>query len=312
MITKKKKIAGPAVAQTTSRGYVFVALAAVMWASGGAAAKFLFNRGLTAFDLIQLRTSLSFLGLFAWLALSNSKLLRISIRDILYFVALGIFGIAAAQFFYLFAISKISVAAAILLHYCGPLFIVLYRVIFIREKIKAKTIMAMTAALLGCALVVEAYNPQALLLNRAGVVGGLLAAVAFAVYSLLSEYGMRRYPPWTVLVYAMLFAALGWNILHAPLAAFRVDHNLLEWGWISYIALIGTVLPFGLYFKGIRLIRSTHASITATLEPVTAGVIAYLLLDEVLGPYQILGGVIVLAAIIWLQSQPAPGESTCP
>lgn len=281
-----------------------------MWASGGAAAKFLFNRGTTAFDLIQLRTSLSFIGLFAWLAISNPNLLRISTRDSLYFLVIGIFGIAAAQFFYLFAISKISVAAAILLHYTGPLFIVLYKVIFAREKLKATTVMAMAATLAGCALVVEAYNPQALMLNRVGVVGGLLAAVAFAVYSLLSEYGMRRYPPWTVLVYALLFAALGWNILHAPLVAFRTDHSLQEWGWIAFIALIGTILPFGLYFKGIHLIRSTHAAITATLEPVTAGLIAYLLLDEIMGPLQILGGVIVLAAIIWLQSRPQPEHST--
>lgn len=286
-----------------------MALAAVMWASGGAAAKFLFNHGTTAFDLIQLRTSLSFIGLFVWLAIFNPNLLRISIRDSLYFLILGIFGIAAAQFFYLFAISKISVAAAILLHYTGPLFIVLYKVIFAREKLKATTIMAMAATLVGCALVVEAYNPHALMLNRIGVVGGLLAAVAFAVYSLLSEYGMRRYPPWTVLVYALLFAALGWNILHAPLAAFRTDHSLLEWSWIAFIALIGTILPFGLYFKGIHLIRSTHAAITATLEPVTAGLIAYLLLDEMMGPLQILGGVIVLAAIIWLQSRPQAGST---
>lgn len=307
---KKNNAPATTAANPAARGYIFVALAAVMWASGGAAAKFLFNRGTTPFDLIQLRTSLSFLGLFAWLAVSNPKWLRISIRDSYYFLTLGIFGIAAAQFFYLFAISKISVAAAILLHYTGPLFIVLYKVIFAREKMRATTIAAMLATLLGCALVVEAYDPQALLLNRIGVIGGLLAAVAFAVYSLLSEYGMRRYPPWTVLVYALLFAALGWNILHAPFSSFRTTHNLLEWGWIAFIALVGTILPFGLYFKGIHLIRSTHAAITATLEPVTAGLIAYLLLDEVMGPIQILGGVIVLAAIIWLQSRPQPGGST--
>jgi len=293
-------------AHPSSWGYVFVALAAVMWAGGGAAAKFLFNRGTTAFDLIQLRTSLSFIGLLGWLVLTRPGMLKISLRDTPYFLILGIFGIAAAQFFYLFAISKISVAAAILLHYTGPLFIVLYQVVFTREKLRPATVLAMAATLFGCALVVEAYNPQALALNRTGVVGGLLAAVAFAVYSLLSEYGMRRYAPWTVLVYAMLFAALGWNILHAPMEAFRADHDLLEWGWIAFIALFGTILPFGLYFKGIHLIRSTHAAITATLEPVTAGLIAYLLLDEVMGPIQILGGIIVLAAIIWLQSLPEP------
>ena len=296
--------------KASSLGYVLVALAAIMWASGGAAAKFLFNRGITSFDLIQLRTSLSFLGLFGWLTITNPQLLRISLRDVPYFIALGVFGIAAAQFFYLFAISKISVAAAILLHYTGPLFIFLYKLVFTREKLKASTAVAMAATIFGCALVVEAYNPQVLALNQAGVIGGLLAALAFAIYSLLSEHGMRRFPPWTVLAYAMLFAALAWNIFHFPFAAFIADRTLIEWGWIIFIALIGTILPFGFYFKGIHHIRSTHAAITATLEPVTAGLIAFIFLGEVLTPVQILGGIIVLAAIIYLQRIPRSNRSS--
>lgn len=298
---KEPRSAAAGKFKSSTRGYILVALAAIMWASGGAAAKFLFNGGTTAFDLIQLRTSLSFVGLFGWLVMTSPRLLRISLRDIPYFLTLGVFGIAAAQFFYLFAISKISVAAAILLHYTGPLFIFLYKLLFTRERLKASTGLAMAATIFGCALVVEAYNPEALALNRTGVVGGLLAALAFAIYSLLSEHGMRRYPPWTVLAYAMLFAALAWNLLHTPFAAFTTDRTFSEWGWVVFIALIGTILPFGFYFKGIHRIRSTHAAITATLEPVTAALIAFIFLGEVLTPVQILGGVIVLAAIIYLQ-----------
>jgi drug/metabolite transporter (DMT)-like permease len=282
-----------------------------MWASGGTAAKFLFNRGMTAFDLIQLRTTLSFVGLAGWLAITRPHLLRIGLRDVPYFLLLGIFGIAAAQFFYLFAISKITVAAAILLHYTGPVFIVIYSAVAARRMPAIGTLAAVAATIAGCALVVEAYDPGVLALNRAGVLGGLLAAVAFATYSLLSESGMRRYRPWTVLAYALLFAAAAWNILHVPLAAFTTRRTPVEWWWIGFIALGGTILPIGFYFKGIQLIRSTQASITATLEPVSAGVISYLLLGEKMGPLQILGGLLVLAAIIWLQWQ-RPSDARAP
>ena len=60
-------------------------------------------------------------------------------------------------------------------------------------------------------------------------------------------------------------------------------------------------MPFGLYFEGINLIRSTHASITATLEPIAAAVISYIFLDEIMGPLQILGGAMVIASVILLQ-----------
>jgi drug/metabolite transporter (DMT)-like permease len=227
--------------------------------------------------------------------------LKISLRDILYFLVLGIFGIAAAQFFYLFAISKIKVAAAILLHYTGPVFVTLYAVIFAGYRLRPATVMAIIGTLTGCFLLVGAYNLDLFALNKAGIIGGVLAAVAFAIYSLLSEYGMRKYNPWTVLFYALLFAALIWNSLHFPLEAFFHSYSPMVWGWILFIGVLGTILPFGFYFEGINLIRSTPASITATLEPITAGILSFIFLRETLGALQILGGVLVIASIIVLQ-----------
>jgi len=282
-------------------GYFYVALAAVLFAISGTSSKFLFNSGMTPYELIQLRTTLAFTCLLIWLCLKRSALLRVSISDLPYFLALGVLGIGAAQFLYLFAISKIKVAAAILLHYTGPVFVALYVVLVQRQKIGLMSVLAVLGTLAGCFLVVGGYNLRLVALNRIGIAGGLLAAVAFAVYSVLSEYGMRKYTPWTVLLYGMLFAALMWNALHPPLEALLHRYSAVQWGWIFYIGICGTVLPFGLYFEGIKRIRPTHASITATLEPISAGVIASIFLGEVMLPLQIVGGLIVIASIILLQ-----------
>ena len=282
-------------------GYLYVALAAVLFAVSGTSSKFLFNSGITPYQLIQLRTTLAFTCLLIWLCLRHSALLKISIADLPYFMALGILGIGAAQFLYLFTISKINVAAAILLHYTGPVFVALYVVFVQRQKIGMISVLAILGTLGGCFLVVGAYNLQLVALNRIGIISGMLAAVAFAIYSVLSEYGMRKYTPWTVLLYGMLFAALMWNVLHPPLEALLQRYSAVQWGWIFFIGLCGTVLPFGLYFEGIRRIRPTHASITATLEPISAGVIASIFLGEIMLPLQIIGGLIVIASIILLQ-----------
>jgi drug/metabolite transporter (DMT)-like permease len=282
-------------------GYLYVALAAVLFAISGTSSKFLFNGGITPYQLIQLRTTLAFTCLLIWLCLRHSALLKISITDLPYFMALGIFGIGAAQFLYLFAISKINVAAAILLHYTGPVFVALYVVSVQRQKIGMISVLAILGTLVGCFLVVGAYNLQLVALNRLGIISGMLAAVAFAIYSVLSEYGMRKYTPWSVLLYGMLFASLMWNVLHPPLEAMLHRYSAVQWGWIFFIGICGTVLPFGLYFEGIRRIRPTHASITATLEPISAGVVASIFLGEVMLPLQIIGGLIVIASIILLQ-----------
>ena len=294
---------------STRRGYAYVSLAAILWAISGSASKYLFNQGLSPFQVVQLRTTIAFTGLFIWLGLRHPSLLKISSRDLIYFPLLGVFGIAAAQFFYLFTISKINVAAAILLHYTGPVFVALYSVIFARYQLRAKTVIAIMGTLSGCFLVVGAYDLDLLSMNRAGIVGGLLAAVAFATYSLLSEYGMRKYNPWTVLFYAFLFAALIWNVLHFPLEAFSHAYTPVAWWWIVFIGVLGTILPFGFYFEGINLIRSTHASITATLEPITAGILSFIFLGETMGIWQILGGILVIASVVLLQYGQAVDEN---
>ena len=181
------------------------------------------------------------------------------------------------------------------------MFIALYSTIFLREKLGPTTIVALIGALVGCYLVVGAYNLNILALNSAGILGGLGAALSFAWWSVHGEYGMRRYNPWTVMLYAMFFAAIEWNLIYPPLEAFTRSYTPIVWGWILYIGIIGTILPFGLYYEGINLIRSTRASITATLEPITAGLIAYIFLNEIMEPLQLLGGALVIAAVILLQ-----------
>ena len=78
-------------------------------------------------------------------------------------------------------------------------------------------------------------------------------------------------------------------------------YSASEWVFVLYMAACGTILPFGLYLVGINYLRSTQAGVTATLEPIFAGFMAFIFLGESLAALQILGGMLVLAAVIWLQ-----------
>ena len=162
-------------------GYLYVALAAILFAISRTSAKFLFNDGITAFQLIQMRTTLAFAGLLIWLSLKDPALLKISIKNLPYFIGLGVLGIGSAQFFYLLAISKINVAAAILLHYTGPVFVALYVVFVQRQKLSIQSKLAIVGTLIGCFLVVGAYNLQLFALNRGGILAGFMAALFLGV-----------------------------------------------------------------------------------------------------------------------------------
>ncbi|MCF8051242.1 MAG: DMT family transporter [Desulfobacterales bacterium] len=88
-----------------AKGYFFAILAAILWGISGPAAKFLFQSGVTPFQLVQLRMTIAAGALFLWLLIRDRSLLKIDRSDIGYFGLLGTFGLAALQFTYLFTIS---------------------------------------------------------------------------------------------------------------------------------------------------------------------------------------------------------------
>jgi drug/metabolite transporter (DMT)-like permease len=291
-------------------GYAFVVLAAVCWASGAAASKFLFASGITPFQLVQLRITTACAVLLAWLLVRRPRLLKIAPRDIPYFLLLGTLGMAAINITYLYAISRLNVAAALILEYLAPALIAAYTVIVRRERLSPWTALSIAAAIAGCYLVVGAYSLSLLQLNLPGILSGLGAAAAFAWWSVHGEYGMHRYDPWTVLFHALLVAAVEWNLLHPPLEAFLHPYDPATWGWILFVAVVGAILPFGLYYEGISRIRATRASITSTVEPIVAGILSFAFLGEAMGPLQIAGGALVIGAIVLLQLKQERDERT--
>lgn len=284
----------------SSAGYLSVAAAAVLWASSGVTGKHLFEQGVPPLALVQMRVTIAAGLLLAALGLRHRSLLRVRLRDLGYFAVLGGVVLAAVQATYFFAISRIHVAAAILLQYTAPLWVAAFAAVFWRERVTPLKASALAAALGGAYLVVGAYDLNLLSLNAVGVTVGLVSGVCFAAYSLLSERGMHRYSPWAVLCYALLFAVPTLHVVHEPFHYLTARYTPAQWAAIAYVAVAGTLLPFGLYLVGINHIRSTRASIAATLEPIAAGGLAFLLLGEALSPLQAAGGALVLGSVVLL------------
>ena len=283
------------------KGYLYVVGAAVLWASSGVAGKSLFSEGVTPFELVQIRVTVSTILLAVVFVVCDRTLFRIRAKEIPYFGLLGGVTMALVQITYFYAVSKIQVAAAILLQYMAPILVSFYAVCFWRERLTVAKTLSLLLSLTGCYLVVGGYDFNLLRMNWVGIISALTSAGCFAAYTLLGEKGMHRYTPWTVLFYAFFFATLSWHIFYPPFHYLRAGYSLGQWGWLLYISVMGTVLPFALFFMGINLIRSTRASITATLEPISAGLFAYFFLGEGLSPLQIAGGVMVVGAIVLLQ-----------
>lgn len=283
------------------RGYALILIAATLWSTLGIIFKALINdHGLSRITIAFFRASISAAILFAVLALRRPGLLRITRRDLALFVAFGLFGIAAFYVCYITAIDLTGVSVAAVLLYTAPAWVAAISALFLGEPMTTSKLVAVAIAMIGCALVARVHDVHSLRLNLWGLLAGLGAGLSYALYSVFNKVGVRRYDGWTVLAYGLLFGTVFLIPLQSPQWIIAALRQPGADAWLLAMAL-GPTLGAGLAFNaGLRYIPVSNASVVATLEPVSASLLALFFLGERLDLAQLVGGVLILAAVISL------------
>jgi drug/metabolite transporter (DMT)-like permease len=248
------------------------------------------------------------LFLLPWMIARKRSALRIDRGDWGYFLVLGLFGVASVQATYYYSIAKLGVGLAILLQYLAPSLIVLAHW-FRGGRIGARTGIAVVAAVAGTALLVGGVSGAAQGASPLDWAIGFASALAFAFYVVYSKRGLARYPAETVLLYTFLLAALVWALVTPPWRIVAQGYPATLWVLFLVLGLASTLIPFALFYAGLRRLSPTEAGIMATLEPVVAMLAAALFLGESLRSLQWLGAALVLGASI-LASRQVPESVT--
>jgi drug/metabolite transporter (DMT)-like permease len=302
----------PARTRSPRLGYALAASAAAMWALNGSLARFLLDDGLPALRLAQLRSLISFLILAGALALTRRDLLRVRREDLPRLAFMGIAGLAGVHATYFLAIGRLQIGVALAIQYLGPLLVLLWLKFVHHRKLPSTLWAAVAVSVVGSFFVVEAYRANAL--DGLGLAAAFGAAVTFAIYLVAGERAGHRYPPVTTLVWAFGFASLFWALAQ-PLWTFPTGyfHSAGNIALGLGVALVGTLFPFLCMVEALRHIPAPRAAIVATLEPVLAAILAYVIHGETLDPPQIAGGLLVMAAVIWVHAQqPSLAEESAP
>ena len=310
-----------------TRGYLLAALAAACWATGGLTAKWLFTPvdaapegwrvqplgiGVDPMALSGGRALAAFLILGAYLLFARRTEMAVRPRELPFLAVFGVVGLAAVHFTYFKTISLTSVATAILLEYLAPIIVLVVSVALLRERLTWVLPAGVALSVTGCALVVGALGGEGLEVSAAGIMWGLLSAVFFATYSLMGTYAAGRFSPWKLLFWGLGFATLFWLAILGPskvLGVFAEPSTALA---VVYVAVMSTIVPFAAFLQALHYIEPTRATITATLEPVLAGLAAFVLFGEALTPTQLAGGALVILAIFVVQSSGEIPESLPP
>jgi len=282
------------------KGLIFILLATSFWGFTGTVTKIIFSNSVDPLILVQVRLVSSFIIITAYLYFTSRDRLKIDIKDIPYFALYGAMGMSMVQFTYLYTISRVSVGIAVFLQSTNTVMIFSYMVLARKEKLNRLKALSLIFSLIGCYLMLFGFNGISLIIDPLGLVSGLLSAVFAAVNTLLSKKGLLKYHPTTVLTYGLGFGALLWIIIIPPWRVFQQGYNYTHLLFFLYIAIFSTVVPFILYFNGLYRISPTTASIIGTFEPLSATLIAFIILGEKMSLGQILGAMLVLTSIMIL------------
>jgi drug/metabolite transporter (DMT)-like permease len=255
--------------------------------------------GITA--LLALRFALAAV-IFWTIAHLRGAISRPPRRTLLAGLALGAFGYAAQSGLYFGAVKRMDASTSSLLLYTYPAMVFLAALALRREHADRHRVGALALACAGTVLVLVGGGGSGSF-ETVGVVMAISAAVAYSAYILVADTVVGKIDPF--LLSALVTTGGAATFWVAGAVHGGIDLTLSTHGWldIAGIVLVSTVLPVSTFLLGLRRVGPSTASILSCFEPVVTVSLAMALYGERLGPGQLAGGALVLAAVVLLQAK---------
>lgn len=209
---------------------------------------------------------------------------------------------------YVAALQWVPAATAVLLFYVYPVVVVLLAAVFLGERLTPHKLAATATAIVGCVLTVGAGMAGGHALGFGLVV---LAMFALSAYILVSRPLMAVLPG-----HGSAAVTLSATAVILTVVALVFDDLTLGGGTrglvlLVAISIVSTALPITLFLIGLRHVGAGRAAVLSTIEPVVTVFMAAVVLGERIGPFQVVGGALILTAILWLRTErPLPETET--
>jgi drug/metabolite transporter (DMT)-like permease len=291
----------PSARRSRSTGLTFVVAASVLFAINGTVSKAALLAGLTSLQMTQIRVTGTFLILLAVVAVLRPHALRIARHEWVLLLLYGLIGIVVVQTFYFIAIRRLPVGIALLIEYTAPLFVALWARFGQKRPVPRRFWGALALAFFGLTLVAQVWSGDGDL-DGIGVLAGFGAAVSLAVYFVVGERsigpGGRDVLSFTMLGFGVAAVAMAliqpwWNF---PFDVLGDTSTVIDdvpavpvWLLVAWVVVLGTTVPYLLTLASLGHLTAAASSVASMLEPVLAGVFAWILLGEALGTWQLLG-----------------------
>jgi len=272
-----------------------IALIAISAASFGTLAIFgrlAYANGIDTYTLLFLRFGISAILMAIVLVLRRESLPRG--KTLLQLIGMGAIGYVGQSFSYLTAIRYASAGLVALLLYLYPVFVAVLSSLFFQEKLTRIKILALAIALTGTALTVSPDGGQ-----LPGILLALAAAIIYSFYIIVGTHVLRNVSAQQSSTVIFTSAFLVYGIL-TSLNGAHMPNGPTGWWIIAGVVIFATVIPVFTFLAGLQRIGPTNASMLSTFEPVVTVFLAATFFHDELRPITLIGGGMILIAVILL------------
>lgn len=273
-------------------GILLIAISAASFGTLAIFGRYVYNDGMDTFTVLFLRFGISASFMTIILLLRKEHFPRG--RILAQLVGMGALGYVGQSFLYMTAIKYTSPGLVALLLYLYPMFVFILSVLILHEKATAIKVIALTLALIGSALTVNPHGGQII-----GALMAIAAALIYSIYIIVGTNVMKRVS--AVQSSAIIFASAGivYGVLtFANGARFPTSNS----GWLAMLGMIviSTIIAVVTFLAGLERVGPTNAAMLSTLEPIVTVLLAAWLFEERLMPIVMVGGGLILTAVILL------------
>jgi len=293
---------------TKHRGEFYLIMGGLVFSFNGIISTIVLDH-ISPFRLAQVRSIGAFFILLVIALFIDRDSLRTPKQLIPKLAAYGIIGFAAVQAGYFLGIQRgVPLSLVLIIEFTAPIWIALWIKYVRKMYVPASMWGAIALSLLGLILLAQVWN--GLSFDLIGLLGALFSAFALTAYFLIGKsFGTSR-SALSLTVWGLGMATIAWSssmpVWEFPFEVFTIDmdlkgvfagNTLPGWALILWIVIMGTIVPYLFVIAGLRLLSASTSSVIGMMEPVFAGVFAWVWLEQSWNSIQLIGAVVVLVGI---------------
>ena len=285
------------------KGLIYIILASVLWGTSGIFVHYLAPYGLTSLQMTFIRGFVSFVCMMFYILVTDRKLIKTNINELVLFLGSGISFFLTATCYY-HSMQLTSISTAVVLMYTAPIFVMIYSVMFLGEKLSKLKFLSVAGMIIGCGFVSGIIG--GLKFNTLGIAIGFVSGISYASYNIITKIEMQKgINPFKANFYCFLFSILVGILIANPykiIDCISINPPVVIPLSIG-VGVIACIMPYFFYTLALEEIPAGTASSLGILEPMAATIFSVIIFKEQLSTFSVIGIILILGSVFLLSRE---------